>query len=37
MIKTGSLANKIIEDKGLKQQSNPEEIKDYKKSFRQKL
>ena len=27
MIKTGSLADKIIEDKGLKQESNPEEIK----------
>ena len=27
MIKTGSLADKIIEDKGLKQQSDPEEIK----------
>ena len=27
MIKTGSSADKIIEDKGLKQQSDPEEIK----------
>ena len=27
MIKTGSSADKIIEDKSLKQQSNPEEIK----------
>ena len=27
MVKTGSSADKIIEDKGLKQQSNPEEIK----------
>ena len=27
MVKTGSPADKIIEEKGLKQQSNPEEIK----------
>ena len=27
MIKTGSSADKIIKDKGLKQQSDPEEIK----------
>ena len=27
MVKTGFSADKIIEDKGLKQQSNPEEIK----------